>query len=69
MSITQQARPAWTFNNPGAFIYWMKTGADELPADWVDDADIPNPPAMRGQHETEKLLSILDELKAEEGEQ
>lgn len=35
----ESVRPAWTRNNPEAFIYWMKTGASELPADWVDDGE------------------------------
>jgi hypothetical protein len=38
--IATDPRPEWTYNNPGAYIYWMKTGASELPADWIDDADI-----------------------------
>lgn len=31
------SRPAWTVNNPGLFIYWMKTGASQAPADWIDE--------------------------------
>jgi hypothetical protein len=34
------ARPEWSRNSPSAFIYWMRTGADELPADWVDDGEV-----------------------------
>ena len=37
---SESVRPAWTINNPGAFSYWMRTGADELPADWVDDGEV-----------------------------
>lgn len=37
---SESVRPAWTINNPGAFNYWMRTGADELPADWVDDGEV-----------------------------
>jgi hypothetical protein len=60
---SESVRPAWTINNPGAFTYWMRTGADELPADLVDDGDIPNAPAMRSERETSRLMAILDELQ------
>ncbi len=44
MNPSPQTRPAWTINNAAAFNHWMKTGASELPADWIDDGDLPPPP-------------------------
>jgi hypothetical protein len=35
-------------------------GRDEIDRDF--DADIPNPPAMRGRRETKQLLDLLDGL-------
>jgi hypothetical protein len=84
-SICESTRPAWTTNNPGAFIFWMLTGVDELPATWVDqdqdtlmqgrnaiDRDMPwpdiNPQARRSESEINRLMSVLDQLEAEEAE-
>ncbi len=35
-------RPAWTFNNVGLFLFWMRTGATEIPAGWFDAEDETN---------------------------
>ena len=35
-------RPAWTHNNVGLFLFWMKTGSTEIPAGWVDPVDPTN---------------------------
>jgi hypothetical protein len=61
-SICESTRPAWTTNNPGAFIFWIKNGSDELPANWADI----NPPATRSESDISRLMSVLDQLKAEE---
>lgn len=45
-SMSEITRPAWTLNNAAAFNHWMRTGAAELPADWIDDGDVPNSPQV-----------------------
>ena len=78
MNASAQACPAWTANNPGLFIFWMKTGASQAPAEWIDEDALDemievdrfdiNSPSRLKDAELARTLAILDEIEVKGGE-
>lgn len=65
ISDPEGVRPAWTFNNPSAFLYWMKTGASELPAGWVEDSLAETNALDAADHHFQRSLATDDQGRDE----
>ncbi len=65
MNAADQERPAWTVNSPERLLYWMKTGAAELPGDWVDGTLAETNAANAADHHSRRSLATDDQGRDE----
>ncbi len=65
MNTADQDRPVWTFSNLERVLYWMKTGAAELPGDWVDGTLAETNAVDAADHHFRRSLATDDEGRDE----